>query len=85
MVSHHEPHFFIRGSHKMATEMVSVTLRGESKKGKKNLGVGGGEIHCRNWKVFIHHTGMAIENLSITTQSPYAGGDQNFLIAMGAW
>ncbi len=61
--------FFIRGSHKMVTKKVLVTIRGRGGEAKKEkMGVGGRERHCGDSKVFDYHMGVATKNLLATTQ-----------------
>ncbi len=66
-------------------------IEGGKQKREKNPGVGGGEIHSGNRKVFTHHMSVAIENLSVTIckwwlkflKLPWGHGDWNFL--SGNW
>jgi hypothetical protein len=57
----------MKGSHKMAIERVLVAIKGRKMKKGKNVGVGAGETHCGNQKIFYHHMRMVTEKLSIAT------------------
>jgi hypothetical protein len=56
----------MKGSHKMVTKSISVAIKGgKMKKGKKQRGLGGGERHCGDEKVFSCHATMVTKNLSV--------------------
>jgi hypothetical protein len=60
--------FLMKGSHKMATKRILVTIKGgKVKKGKNNGGWGGGERHCGDQNLFGHHTSMATERFLVAT------------------
>ncbi len=53
-----------------------LPLGGGSEEGKTNGGMGGGERHCGDWKVFSHHMGMVIGWRLKGFWSPHAGNNQ---------